>query len=347
MLDDMNVLKQRDPHGALEVAARQFEQVAFDAIIQLPENDARTINRVVIVGMGGSALAADIVKSWLKNDLTLPLEVVRSYTLPAYVNYNTLVIVSSYSGNTEESLSCYEEARNRFAQVAALSAGGKLQQRAEEGQVAHVVLPTGIQPRMSTIYQLRAMTALLAHFGVIGFNFYDGIKETGDWLRQETDAWLPTTTTDKNLAKQIALLSVGKTPVFYSGDFMAPVGYKWKISWNETAKNLAFYNQFPEFNHNEFMGWTAQPVEKPFVIFDLISSFEHPRILQRFVLSDRLLSGKRPKSHVVEMSGDTPLAQLLRGCILADFASIYTATLNKVDPVPVDLIERLKKELNT
>jgi len=345
MLDDMNVLKQRDPHGALEVAAHQFEQAAFNVPVLLPEHDGRAVSRVVIMGMGGSALSADLIKSWLKSDLPVPLEVVRSYTLPGYVNYNTLVIISSYSGNTEEALACFDDARNRFAQVATLSSGGKLKQRAESGDVSHVVVPGGIQPRMSMIYQLRGMTALLAHFGVIGFNFYDDIKETSEWLAQQTRQWTPDVTTDKNLAKQLALMAVGKTPVFYSGDAMAPVAYKWKISWNETAKNVAFCNQYPEVNHNEFIGWTSHPVEKPFAIFDLVSRFEHPRVLERFTLSDRLLSGKRPKSNIVDLKGDTPLAQMLYGCILADFASIYTAALNKVDPVPVDLIERLKQEL--
>jgi glucose/mannose-6-phosphate isomerase len=126
---------------------------------------------------------------------------------------------------------------------------------------------------------------------------------------------------------------------------MAPVAYKWKISWNENAKNVAFWNELPEFNHNEFMGWTSHPIEKPFAIFDLVSGLEHPQILKRFEVSDRLLSGQRPKSTVVNLAGDTVIAQMLWGSILADFVSIYVAILNGVDPTPVPLIEKLKKEL--
>ncbi len=125
----------------------------------------------------------------------------------------------------------------------------------------------------------------------------------------------------------------------------APVAYKWKISWNENAKNVAFWNEFPEFNHNEFLGWTSHPVEKPFAVFDIISNFEHPQIIKRFDVSDRLLSGLRPKSTVVNLKGDSLIKQLLWGSILADYVSIYLAILNGVDPVPVVLIEKLKKEL--
>ena len=108
---------------------------------------------------------------------------------------------------------------------------------------------------------------------------------------------------------------------------------------------MAFWNEYPEFNHNEFMGWTSHPVEKPFAVFDLISPQEHRQILRRFEISDRLLSGRRPKAESIILAGDSVLAQMLWGSILADFVSIYVAVLNGVDPTPVDLIEKLKKEL--
>ena len=108
---------------------------------------------------------------------------------------------------------------------------------------------------------------------------------------------------------------------------------------------MAFWNEYPEFNHNEFIGWTSHPVEKPFAIFDIIGSIDNDRILQRFNISDRLLSGMRPKSTVVNLAGNTPIEQMLWGCILADFVSIYVAFLNNVNPTPVQLIEKLKQEL--
>jgi glucose/mannose-6-phosphate isomerase len=345
MLDDQNVIAQRDPHGALAVAAAQWSQAAYDAQVIDADNDGREITRVVVTGMGGSALAALLLKAWKDPELRVPFEVARSYDLPKYVDSQTLVIASSYSGNTEETLSGLQQARERFCQVGVISSGGHLKEIAEHQSVAHVVLPGDLQPRMAMLYNLRALVALLINFGVLPASTLDEIADVSDWLRMETQNWLATVTTDKNDAKQLALLAVGKTPVFYGGPLTAPIAYKWKISWNENAKNVAFWNQYPEFNHNEFIGWTSHPVEKPFAVFDIISHLEHPQVLKRFAVSDKLLSGVRPKAQPVHLKGDTVIAQMLWGCVLADFVSIYVALLNGVDPVPVPLIEKLKTEL--
>lgn len=345
MLDDGNVLAQRDPHGALSVAAAQWQQAEYQVTITDGDHDDRPIEKVIVAGMGGSALAALLAKDWLSNELAIPFEVVRGYSLPAYVDDKTLVIASSYSGNTEETISSLQQARDQFAQVGIIASGGRLLDIAADQAIAHVALPSGIQPRMAVLYNLRALIGLLVNFGVVGQQNQDEIASTAQWLSTETEKWLATVTTAQNEAKQLALLAVGKTPVIYGGELTASLAYKWKISWNENAKNVAFWNQYPEFNHNEFMGWVSHPVEKPFVIFDLISHLEHPQVLKRFEISDRLLSGLRPKSNVLQLRGETLLQQLLWGCILADFVSIYVAILNGVDPVPVALIEKLKKEL--
>lgn len=347
MLDDNNVLRQRDPEDALGVAAAQHEQARFSVEVAQPDNDGRQITRVVVAGMGGSALAALLVKSWLKSEMTVPFEVVRTYELPEYVDYNTLVIASSYSGNTEETISALTEAKAKNAQVAIIAAGGKMDHIAEKESIAHVTLPAHLQPRMAVIYNLRSLIAVLAHFGVVSYDRFADIADTADWLAEQTAQWMADVSTDKNYAKQLALMAVGKTPVFYAGTLLAPVAYKWKISWNENAKNVAFWNEYPEFNHNEFIGWSGRPVEKPFAVFDLVSKFEHPQILKRMEISDRLLSGMRPKSNIIKVAGNTVIAQMLWGSILADFVSIYVAILNGVDPTPVALVEKLKTELTT
>ena len=345
MLDDNNVIRQRDPAGALGVAAAQADQARFAVHVENPEHDGRQITRIIVVGMGGSALAALLAKAWLKSEMTVPFEVVRTYDLPEYVDYNTLVIASSYSGNTEETLAGLAAARSKSAQVAVIAAGGKLIEIATNESISYVQLPADLQPRMAVIYNLRALVATMAHFGVATYDRFAEISDQADWLTEESKNWLPSVTTDKNYAKQLALLAVGKTPVFYAGSLMAPVAYKWKISWNENAKNVSFWNEYPEFSHNEFIGWTSHPVEKPFAVFDLVSNLENPRILKRFEISDLLLSGQRPKATVVNIKGGSAIAQLLWGSILADFVSIYVAILNGVDPTPVPLIEKLKKEL--
>ncbi len=346
MLDDTNVLKQRDKDGALGVAANLYAQADYDITLVDAEHDGREITAIVIAGMGGSALAADVVKVLLNRQSTVPLEVIKGYELPHYAGKNTLVIASSHSGNTEETVECLNEAIERGCQVAATATGGKLQAIADEHEIMFAAMPHDTQPRMAMIYNLRAMLRILVEYNLVSPSLYDEMADTASWLEHESDAWVKEVPIEKNYAKQLALIAVGKTPVFYGGSLMAPVAYKWKISWNENAKNVSFWNYLPEFNHNEFLGWTSHPIEKPFVIFDLISDLEHPRILKRFELSDKLLSGRRPKSNVVHMNGDTLLKQLLWGCILADFVSIYVAIINNVDPTQVDLIEKFKAELN-
>ncbi len=201
MLDDMNVLSQRDPAGALEVAATQFAQATFPAKIENPEHDGRQILQVVVAGMGGSPLAALQVKTWLGSELAVPFEVARTYTLPAYVGSNTLVITSSHSGNTEETLSCLKDAQNRGAQIAIVTSGGKLKTAADESAIAHVLIPADIQPRMTVLYGLRALITLLAHFGVTSHERFNEIAAASDWLREESAQWKKEVTVDKNLAK--------------------------------------------------------------------------------------------------------------------------------------------------
>jgi glucose/mannose-6-phosphate isomerase len=347
MLDDFNVLKQHDPNGALEIASLQYEQAGFDVILKNVENDNRTISNVIIAGMGGSALAALLVKSWLRSEMTLPMEIIRSYDLPNYVDSHTLVIASSYSGNTEETLSCLKQAESKGAQVAIIASSGSLIDSANQNHTTYAILPADFQPRMAVIYNLRALVALLVNFKIVSDDKLDEISSKLDWLKNESSKWASSVQTNNNYAKQLALQAVGKTAVFYGGTLTTPVAYKWKISWNENAKNVAFWNEYPEFNHNEFIGWTSHPVEKPFVVFDIISNFENPRILKRFEISDRLLSGKRPKSTVINLAGESVIEQLLWGSILADYVSIYVAILNNVNPMPVLLIEKLKQELAT
>jgi len=345
MLDDANILVQHDSSEDLALAGSQYDQANYKPVILNADNDGREITNVVVAGMGGSALAALFIKSWLKSELAVPFEIVRSYDLPNSVNHNTLAIISSYSGNTEETVSCFEQAKAKGAQIAIIASGGQLIDQANVNQIASIVLPVGFQPRMAMIYALCSIITILAHFDIVASDKIHEIANVSGWLKSESDKLAGNVPTDINYAKQLALQAVGKTAVFFSGTFSFPVAYKWKTCFNETAKNLAFLCEFPEFNHNEILGWTSHPIEKPFAIFDIISNLEHPQILKRFEISGRLLSGQRPKSTVINLAGDSAIKQLLWGSILADFVSIYVAVLNGVSPMSVQLIEKLKKEL--
>ena len=345
MLDDSNILKQRDTDNALGVAATIYKQVSYDCQLTNIEHDKRPIDSIIVAGMGGSALAADLAKVLLGDRITTPFEVIKGYNLPNYAGHNTLVIASSHSGNTEETLSCLQQALERDCQIAIISTGGTISEIAAERQILSASMPNDCQPRMATLYSLRALLEILHAFDIIERDIIDELIAAESWLQQESSLWSKDIPTKQNYAKQLALIAVGKTPVFYGGSLTAPLAYKWKISWNENAKNVAFWGYLPEFNHNEFLGWTSHPVEKPFAVFDLVSDQEHTRVQKRFALSDQMLSGKRPKSTVVPLAGEGLLRQMLWGCILADFASIYVAILNNVDPTQVDLIEKFKRKM--
>ena len=346
MLDDINVIKQYDPGDVLSGVLNIPEQARYEVVVHEGSNQRRDFKNIVIAGMGGSALAADMVRVLTAGWLHLPLEVVKGYDLPGFVGEETLVIAVSHSGNTEETLSCYQQALDKKSCLAVMSTGGELIKRANNDNITYAQIPAGTQPRMSTVYHLRGLLKLLQNFWVIDGDLYNQVADSADWLEGEISHWTPAVPEKNNLAKQIAKMTIGKTLVIFGGELTWPLAYKWKISWNESAKNLAFSNQYPEFNHNEFIGWSLHPVEKPFTVFDIRSNLERARNRERMELSDRLLSGKRPKAHVLELQGGTLMQQLLWGLVLADAASIYTAILNGVNPGPVHLIEKLKAELS-
>lgn len=342
MLDDLKVIHERDAQDALGVVSKQWQQLKYDYQIDLKPDS--TVNNVVLGGMGGSALAASIVTSW--PGVNKPFEIVRQYDLPGYADENTLFIASSYSGNTEETLSTLSQAEERGCQIVVIAEGGKLSERAKEKNYPLYKIPSGFQPRMAVFYNLAALVQILESLGLTDAGSTSKLLVGADWLSKQTNTWYAEVPTKDNQAKKLALELMGKSPVVYAGPKLYPAAYKWKINFNENSKNVAWCNQLPEFNHNEFLGWTSHPTEKPYGVIDLRSDLENERIQKRFDISEKLLSGRRPASHIVQAEGDDILSQLLWVISLGDFVSLYLAFLNGLNPTPVDIIEKLKKELN-
>lgn len=340
MLDDQSYISRFDSKDALGIAMDEWQQLEAEFSLDTQNFDVKNI---VFAGMGGSALAAELAKVW--PGFSVPFEVCRNYTVPAYVTSDTLVIASSYSGNTEETVAACNDALDKGAHVLVIASGGELAKIASEKNLPLLELPTDLQPRHAVLYSFKALVTILEEAGFLNEEQASvTLHKTAEFLKGALASWGPSTPTKDNLAKQIAEHMAGKTPIIYGG-LLYPAAYKWKINCNENAKNTAWCNQYSEFNHNEFLGWSSHPIEKPFAVFDLISSFDHPQIKKRFVLSDKLLSGKRPKAWQIAAEGETVLEELLWAVALGDMTSIYLALLNGVNPTPVDLIEKLKKEL--
>ncbi len=342
MLDDLKLIHERDPQDALGVAEKQWQQLAYDYKVELPAMDG--LLNVVLGGMGGSALPAVFLRSW--PGTLVPLEIVRDYCLPNYVGEKTLFISSSYSGNTEETLTALEEAESKGAQIVVIAAGGKLADHARAKSYPLFNVPGGIQPRMCSFYFLAALLQILEPLGLVAEGSLAELQKVAEWLKDQIAGWRPDVPTKDNAAKQLALEMIGKSAVIYAGPKLWPAANKWKIGMNENAKNVSWTNQYPEFNHNEFIGWSSHPVQKPYAVVEIRSNLEHERVQKRFVVSERLLSGKRPSPNVVVPEGSTLLQQLLWTSNFGDFTSLYVALLNGLNPTPVDLVEKLKEELN-
>jgi glucose/mannose-6-phosphate isomerase len=342
MLDDLKFIHQRDGQDALGVAEKQWQQLQHTYTVTI--SPPQQIANIVLGGMGGSGWPALYMKAWA--GLKAPFEIVNDYNLPEYVGPNTLFIASSYSGNTEETLAALSEAEKRTAQIVVMTAGGKLMERAKEANHPLFEIPGGIQPRMSSFYFLTAMAHLFEQLNLSRPVIVEELNSTAIWLKDQKETWRPDVATKENLAKQIATEIAGKTVIVYSGPKLFPAANKMKICCNENAKNLAWSNQYPEFNHNEFVGWSSHPVDKPFGVVEIRSNLEHERTQKRFVVTEKLLSGKRPAPIVVTPVGENHIQQLLWTSMLGDFITIYLALLNNQNPTPVDLVEKFKAELN-
>lgn len=339
MLDDLKYIHERDSSDALGLVEKQAEQLLSDFEVF---QDQVVADSIVYAGMGSSALAASVGSTW--PGYSQPFEIVRGYDIPAYVSEKTFFIAASYSGNTEETLSSLEQAEARGATIAVITGGGRLAEIAREKNYALALLPKTTQPRYALLANLKALLTLLDQAGLTtNVNWEAELVEAAGYLKTVVQAWLPTVPTAKNGAKQIALDIIGKSVVIYAGPKFSPAAYKWKIGFNENAKQLAWTNQLPEFNHNEFTGWTQQPVAKPYAVIDLRSNHEHSRVVKRFEISERLLSGKRPAPIIVEAAGTTLLEQLLWTMALGDFVTIYAGLANGLDPTPVAVVEKFKK----
>lgn len=342
MLDDLKYIHQRDAQDALGIAEKQWQQLSYK--FDVPPIEGEFLN-IVYAGMGGSALAALLSRTW--PGYRVPFEVSRGYDIPYYVGEKTLVIAASYSGNTEETIEAISKAEQKGAKIAVIAGGGKLAELANSKGYPLATLPKAEQPRYAVLYNLKALLDLLAPTGLLKDGDLDSqLQAAAGVLQAAVTSWVPTVPTDQNPAKKLAMELAGKSPVVYAGPLLAPAAYKWKISFNENAKNVAWWNEFPELNHNEFIGWASHPIDKPYGVVDLRSDLEHPRVQKRFEVTERLLSGLRPAPNVVQAQGENVLQQLLWTVAFGDFVSIYLALLNGLNPAPVELVEKFKQELN-
>jgi len=305
--------------------------IALAKDIKLPSD----INEIIVTGMGGSALAPDLVYAMFRQDLHIPFSIHRSYGLPKNVSPKTLVIAISFSGNTEETLSAIELAHQQNAQIVAITSGGKLVEFAQTNSLPLVLLvkeSANFQPRMSSGYVIAALTQLLINANILPATAAESLLATAATLNQiETE----------ELGRQIAHQLMGKTPLIYTSDNYWPVARTGKIKINENSKVPCFWNILPEMNHNETVGFTNPQGVNYFALM-LRDKDDHPRINRRMDVLAQVLQEQGIESQIVDMPGRDYPGKTLGSLMLMDWVSYWLALELGIDPTPVDMVEKFK-----
>lgn len=348
VLDDAAALRAADPGGMLDAVLALPAQVREGyelglATPGLPRADG--LRSVAFCGMGGSAIAGDVIDALLADRMSVPLNVIREPALPAHCGPDTLVLASSYSGNTAETLSAFEEAVRRGCRVLAITTGGELGRRADELGVACVRLPSRVaMPRAAFGLLALAPLGALAAVGIAP----DLAPELGEAVRAmegATAACAPEVPAPDNPAKTLALRIGERMPVIWGAAGIGAVAAaRWKAEWNENAKLPAFASALPELDHNEVVGWSEGRGES-FFLLALRHDGEHPEVAARFPISIDVARSAGMEVEEVWAHERSGLARLLLLVIRGDLLSTYVAIARGVDPSPIEAIARLKRSL--
>lgn len=305
------------------------------------------IDNVIIAGMGGSAIGPDSIVNFAKDTLKKPIEIVRDYNLPKYLSKKTLVIISSYSGTTEETLSAFEQAINADAKIIGIAHQGTVEQICANNKIPFFRIDYDSQPRAASPSSAIAIAGMLNKLDIIKItdeeieNTYQETKELQASLNINISS-------RENQAKILALKIHEYIPFIIASGSLVKAAHKFKISFNENSKHLAFYEAIPELNHNTMTGleFPYELNKKVFIII-LQSIFDHPRNKLRSRIILNLLSKRKIKFDTVMFAKSScRLAEMFKMIELGDYVSYYLATLNGIDPTPVKAVDYFKNELN-
>jgi glucose/mannose-6-phosphate isomerase len=298
---------------------------------------------LVVAGMGGSAIGGQLARAILGDHASRPLLAANAYGLPPWTTPDTTVLCASYSGDTEETLACYEAAGVIGARRVVATSGGQLAELARAEGVPVLPIAGGLQPRAAVAYLTVAALEVAALCGV-GPRVGSEIDVAAEHLEDLVEAWGPDAD-DASEAKALARALHGTVPVICGAGLTTPIAYRWKTQINENAKQLAFASQLPEADHNEICGWADAAGFGRFSGVFLDDADTHPRVKARMELTRRLVDAGAAGVHRVESRGSTTVERVFSLVMLGDLVSLYLAVLRGEDPSPVPAIERLKAEL--
>jgi len=347
-LDDVEALRALDAGdmlGAIASLPRNARE-GYDVAVAtdgLPLADG--VTGVAFCGMGGSGIAGDVLRATYGDRLTVPIEVVRSPVVPAWVGPHSLVVCSSYSGGTAETLSCFEEARERGARIVPITSGGRLAERSAELGIAPVEVPGGLLPRAALGFLLFALLGALERVGLLP-RLSDDVHDAVAVMDPLVGALGPAAPTERNDAKALAARIGERQPVIWGADGVgSAAAYRWKTQMNENGKVPSWAASLPELDHNEVVGWSGGRGEDSFVVA-LRDDAEHPDVSLRFPISLEIARDAGAATEEVWATGRNRLSRFLSLTIMGDYASCYLGLAHGVDPSPIDAIVRLKASLD-
>lgn len=349
VLEDAGIYKKLDMSGMLGLLksfpaqCRASWRQAME--FKLPA-DYTGLKKVIIAGMGGSAIAADLVQSIIEPG-GVPVSIYRDYAIPPILDSSSLFIASSHSGNTEETLSAFAQALKTPAKKLVLATGGKLAQESQNNKVPLFFIDArDLPPRYALGHSYLGMLGLVARacsVQPVGEDMNETIKSLEHYSLQLGEE-IPSS---KNPAKNLALKAHGKIVIVYGAGITAAVARRWKTQFNENSKIWSFYEVLPELNHNSIEGFCLpEELKKGLLVIMLQSSFIFPRTQLRYDITRELLAKEGIAYEILQAEGKTPLSQILNTVCLGDYTSYYLALLNGRDPCPVENVNYLKARLS-
>lgn len=303
-----------------------------------------TPKNVVLCGMGGSSIGGALLEALAFDASSVPISICRRYVIPAWAGRDSLVVCTSYSGNTEETLSAFAQAREQGCRRFCVTSGGDLARLSQDQGVPYVTIPGGLPPRAALPYTFVPLLKLAAVIGLVSID-QDTVDETTELLKGLGREYGDST---PNEATIVADYLTGRIPIVYSGSgLMSPVNLRWRGQIQENAKTPAFGNLYPELNHNEIEGWeSTSDMLKRIAVVELATYDDPPQVRKRMDVTRRLLESKAAGWYRFEPAGRSALARILSGVYLGDWVSYYLARNVEVDPMPVALIDALKQALS-
>ena len=333
-----------DPQNQFDVLINSYLQIenAWNNQIKINGINPTGISNIIISGLGGSAISADLIKNFLNDELSIPLLVNRNYSLPKFANKQTLFIASSYSGNTEETISSLKQAIELGCKIICISTGGEVQSIAKNKNIPCIKVQKGFQPRYSLGLSFFSLLKVFQELKLIEDQSFVVEKIKSVWKKNGIEF-----SKEGNTAYNIAESLIGFIPVIYSvADSTSSVGYRFKCQLNENSKLHAFHNEVPEMNHNEIIGWESYH-EKIFhsKIVMIADEIYHPQIQKRFDILKEIFSKAGVEIIYLKSNEENFKVRLLDLIYLGDWISYYLGVLRGFDPSEIDNIHTLKEKL--